>query len=183
MPTLPGRLYFLKERPAHSMRIATERARPAVLIDEAGNHAEEQTTPPMAQSLQVVKRAARHETLRLELRCHQSFLSFFFWSSVPGAVPDVRMPSGFTMTEVAGPSLANDIHAMTLDGAGNITVSGRGYIRILHDDNKDGVADRAIDFDVGPRFVAMGLLWEGDTLYATDDGVLLRYRDHNHDEP
>ena len=102
-------------------------------------------------------------------------------NSSQAAMPNVRLPDGFTMTEVAGPSLANDIYAMTLGPEGSIIVSGRGYIRILHDDNHDGTADRAIDFDAGPSFGAMGLLWEDDTLYATNDGSLIRYRDRNHD--
>ena len=47
-----------------------------------------------------------------------------------------------------------------------------GYIRTLIDDDGDGRADRAVEFADGPRDGAMGLLWEGDTLYVTGDGGL-----------
>lgn len=103
-------------------------------------------------------------------------------SSLRAAAPHVRLPDGFVISEVSGPNLANDIYAMTLDPKGRIIVSGRGYIRILHDDNQDGVSDRATEFDAGPKFGAMGLLWEDDTLYVTDDGSLMRYHDRDHDD-
>ncbi|MBX9656219.1 c-type cytochrome [bacterium] len=103
-------------------------------------------------------------------------------SSLQAAAPHVRLPDGFVISEVSGPNLANDIYAMTLDPKGRIIVSGRGYIRILHDDNQDGVSDRATDFEAGPKFGAMGLLWEDDTLYVTDDGSLMRYHDRDHDD-
>lgn len=103
-------------------------------------------------------------------------------TSLRAAVPNVRLPEGFVISEVSGPSLANDIYAMTLDPRGRIVVSGRGYLRILHDDNQDGVSDRATDFDVGPKFGAMGLLREDDALYVTDDGSLMRYHDRDHDD-
>jgi putative heme-binding domain-containing protein len=64
-----------------------------------------------------------------------------------------------------------------------VVVSGRGYIRILVDDNHDGRADRAILFSDTPRDGAQGLLWEGDTLYVTGDGGLRRFqvdKDGNH---
>ena len=65
---------------------------------------------------------------------------------------------------------------MTVDPRGRVVVAGRGYIRILVDDDGDGKADRAIDFADAPKDGAMGLLWEGDTLYFTGDGGLRRFR-------
>src|SRR5438132_4086927 len=58
----------------------------------------------------------------------------------------LRVPPGFEVTEFADSKLANDIFSMTLDPRGRVVVSGRGYIRILVDDDNDGRADRAIDF-------------------------------------
>src|SRR5438132_14114500 len=58
----------------------------------------------------------------------------------------LRAPPGFEVTEFADSKLANDIFSMTLDPRGRVVVSGRGYIRILVDDDNDGRADRAIDF-------------------------------------
>jgi putative membrane-bound dehydrogenase-like protein len=93
----------------------------------------------------------------------------------------LRVPPGFEVTEFADSKLANDIFSMTLDPRGRVVVSGRGYIRILVDDDNDGRADRAIDFAAGPKDGAQGLLWEGTVLYFTGDGGLRRYRDENGD--
>jgi putative membrane-bound dehydrogenase-like protein len=93
----------------------------------------------------------------------------------------LRIAPGFTVTEFADATLANDIYRMTLDPGGRIVVAGRGYIRTLVDDDGDGRADRALEFADGPRDGAMGLLWEGDTLYVTGDGGLRRYRDRDGD--
>ncbi len=93
----------------------------------------------------------------------------------------LSLPPGFELTEFADAHLANDIYSMTLDPRGRIVVAGRGYIRILVDDDGDGRADRAIEFSDGPRDGAMGLLWEADTLYATGDGGLCAYRDADGD--
>ena len=64
---------------------------------------------------------------------------------------------------------------MTIDPKGRPVVAGRGYIRILVDDNNDGKADRAIEFASSPKDGAMGLLWEGGALYVTGDGGLRRF--------
>jgi putative membrane-bound dehydrogenase-like protein len=107
------------------------------------------------------------------------------WAA-PLAARDVqlglRVPPGFEVTEFADSKLANDIFCMTLDPRGRVVVSGRGYIRILIDDDNDGRADRAIDFASGPKDGAQGLLWEGSSLYFTGDGGLRRYRDENGDD-
>jgi putative heme-binding domain-containing protein len=89
----------------------------------------------------------------------------------------LRVPDGFEVTEYADNSLANDIYCMTLDPKGRVVVSGRGYIRLLLDDNRDGRADRALDFAGAPKDGAMGLFWEGDDLFCMGDGGLRRYRD------
>jgi putative membrane-bound dehydrogenase-like protein len=105
--------------------------------------------------------------------------------SVAGTVvaqaPGLTAPPGFEVTEYAGPALANDICCMTVDARGRPVVAGRGYIRVLVDDDGDGKADRAIDFAHEPKDGAMGLLWEGDTLFATGDGGLRRFRDKDGD--
>jgi putative heme-binding domain-containing protein len=89
----------------------------------------------------------------------------------------LRVPPGFEVTEYADSRLANDIFCMTLDPQGRVVVSGRGYLRILVDDDNDGRADRAIEITDAPKDGAQGLLWEGDTLYVVGDGGLRRYRD------
>jgi putative heme-binding domain-containing protein len=88
----------------------------------------------------------------------------------------LRVPDGFEVTEYAGSDLANDIFCMTIDPQGRVIVSGSGYTRILVDDGK-GKATRAIDFIAGPKDGAMGLLWEGHSLYVVGDGGLWRHRE------
>jgi putative heme-binding domain-containing protein len=100
----------------------------------------------------------------------------------PPRVEGLRVPQGYEVTEYADSKLANDIYRLTVDPKGRIVVAGRGYIRILVDDDKDGRADRAIQFADGPKDGAMGILWEGDTVYVTGDGGLRRYRDANGDD-
>src|SRR5690348_1644989 len=89
----------------------------------------------------------------------------------------LRVPEGFEVTEFADSTWANDIYCLTLNPKGHVVVSGRGYIRLLVDDNGDGRADRALDFAGAPKDGAMGLFWEGDTLFCMGDGGLRRYRD------
>ena len=93
----------------------------------------------------------------------------------------LRVPDGFEVTEFADHTLANDIYSMTLDPHGRVVVSGRGYVRILVDDDRDGRADRALPFADGPADGAMGMLWEGASLFVTGDGGLRRYRDEDGD--
>src|SRR4051794_20469521 len=83
----------------------------------------------------------------------------------------LRVPPGFEVTEFADSSLANDIYTMTIDPRGRVVVAGRGYIRILVD-RDGGRADQALDFADGPKDGAMGLLWEGTSLFCTGDGGL-----------
>src|SRR5712692_8228628 len=84
----------------------------------------------------------------------------------------LRLPPGFEVTEFADSALANDIFCMTIDPRGRVVVSGRGYLRILVDDNLDGKAECAIDFAAGPKDGAQGLWWEGARLYFTGYGGL-----------
>jgi putative heme-binding domain-containing protein len=88
----------------------------------------------------------------------------------------LKVPPGFEVIEFADGKLANDIHVMTIDPKGRVVVAGRGYILILVDDDGDGKADRALDFATEPKDGAMGLHWEGDTLYVTGDGGLRRFK-------
>jgi putative heme-binding domain-containing protein len=108
-------------------------------------------------------------------------LAFHLLADVPRLPADnvqhgLRVPPGFEVTEFADSKLANDIYCMTLDPQGRVAVSGRGYIRLLIDDDNDGRADRAVEIAAGPKDGAMGLFWEGEWLYCTGDGGLRRYR-------
>src|ERR1043165_2560609 len=61
-----------------------------------------------------------------------------------------KLPAGFEIVEFADSKLANDIHVMTVDPKGRVVVAGRGYIRILVDDDGDGKADRVLEFAAEP---------------------------------
>src|SRR6266540_6592008 len=118
---------------------------------------------------------------------HTSSIFYLYLSVFIGGYPSsplraqevqhgLRVPAGFEVTEFAESSLANDIYTMTFDPKGRVVVAGRGYIRILLDKNGDGRADGALDFASGPKDGAMGLFWEGTSLFCTGDGGLLCYR-------
>src|SRR5262245_18118597 len=82
----------------------------------------------------------------------------------PPAAPGLKAPPGFVVTEFAGDELAHDVYTLTLDPRGRVVVAGRGFIKLLIDDDGDGRADRAVEVADTPKDGAMGLLWEGDRL-------------------
>jgi putative heme-binding domain-containing protein len=86
---------------------------------------------------------------------------------------DWIVPEGFVVREYSDHSLAPDITCMTIDPTGRVIVAGRGYIRWLQE-SADGRVVRAIDL-VSVKEAAMGLLAEGDSLYAVVDGGLWRW--------
>src|SRR5271166_2364984 len=104
-------------------------------------------------------------------------------TAVPSRAPEpaagLRVPPGFEVTEFAGSDLANDIYCLTLDPRGRVVVSGRGYVRLLLDDEGSGRATKVLDFTGAPADGAMGLFWEGEDLYCVGDGGLRRWRDAN----
>jgi putative heme-binding domain-containing protein len=100
-------------------------------------------------------------------------------ASIPSASPEVSVPPGFSIKQFADNSLAADIYTMTIDDEGRVLVAGRGYVRVLVDDNGDGIADRAVNILDDLRDGPMGLLAEGDSLYVVSEGGLQRYRGYN----
>ena len=102
-------------------------------------------------------------------------------ASVTIAAPasEVSVPAGFSISLFADNPLAPDIYTMTIDDAGRVLVAGRGYVRVLVDDDGDGIADRSIDLIDGLKDGPMGLLAEGETLYVISEGGLQRYRGYN----
>jgi putative membrane-bound dehydrogenase-like protein len=87
---------------------------------------------------------------------------------------------GFTVNLYADASMADDIYALTINPRGEVVVTGPGYIRVLIDEDHDGVADSVTDFahtDTG----GMGMCFDGDSLYFVGDGGLWRLRDVNGD--
>jgi putative heme-binding domain-containing protein len=97
-------------------------------------------------------------------------------TSASAGVLGLRVPAGFSVTEFAGDAFCHDCYTLTINPKGQVVVAGRGYIRLLIDDDGDGRADRAIEVADHPKDGAMGLLWEGDTLWAVGDGGLRRFK-------
>ena len=91
------------------------------------------------------------------------------------------VPDGFSVTRFADDALAHDIYSMTIDSQGRIVVAGPGYVKILHDDDQDGVADRATLYSALPQSGAQGLLFLGNDLICTGDDALLHLTDANGD--
>jgi len=89
--------------------------------------------------------------------------------------PGLKVPAGFVVEEFADQTLANDITHLTIDPAGRVIVSGRGYVRILADDNGDGRADRAIEVLENLKDSPMGVLALDGVLYVVTDGGLQKY--------
>ena len=92
-----------------------------------------------------------------------------------------RVPDGFRVSQFAGDDLVHDVYSMTFDPRGRVVVSGRGYVKTLHDDDGDGRADRTTQFAAGPASGARGLAFEGHDLFCTGDHALSRYRDRDGD--
>ena len=80
-------------------------------------------------------------------RCHFSlaiiFLASLLTAAGRAAELGIRVPAGFVASQFATDELAHDIYSMTFDDRGRLFVSGRGYIKILEDEDEDGRAERA----------------------------------------
>lgn len=94
----------------------------------------------------------------------------------------VTVPEGFEVNLFADDDLAHDIYSLTVDAKGRVVVAGKGYVRILIDDNADGKADRFQQFSDIPANGAMGMFFFGSDLICTGDAGLLRLRDRNGDD-
>lgn len=113
--------------------------------------------------------------------CSAFFIQIAISSAISAEDVHLNAPEGFKVQLFADDELAHDVFSMTINNKGQVVVSGPGYIRTLIDENGDGKAERAIDYCEGPESGAQGLLFNGDSLFCTADGGLLRYRDKNGD--
>lgn len=98
---------------------------------------------------------------------------------ISAASDEFRLPSGFSIVEVAGPEFAHDCYVMTLDPQGRLTVSSRNYIRIV---DHRGAIPRATTFFEGPRDGANGLCWVDHHLYVVGNGGLWKLSDADGDD-
>jgi putative membrane-bound dehydrogenase-like protein len=88
-----------------------------------------------------------------------------------------ELPPGFEISLYADDTLANDIHSLTIDAQGRVVVASRGYIKILHDTDGDGRADKATLFSKLPKSGAHGMYFDGNDLICNGDGGVRRYAD------
>lgn len=93
----------------------------------------------------------------------------------------LKAPAGFDVRLFADDDLAHDIHSMTIDSRGQITVAGNGFIKILIDSDADGIADKSKLFAEGPTVGVQGMYWHGADLLAVGGDGLLRFRDRDGD--
>jgi hypothetical protein len=87
-----------------------------------------------------------------------------------------EVPKGFEVALYADDSLATDIHMLTVDSKGRVVVAGKGYIKILHENDK-GIADRATLFADFPKSGAHGMVFDGDDLICNGDQGVRRLYD------
>jgi len=105
-----------------------------------------------------------------------------FVTSTHGEDLGIRVPEGFEVTRYADDALAHDIYSMTIDAKGRVVVAGAGYVKILHDDDQDGRADRATLFSELPKSGAHGMVFDGPDLICTGDNGVHRLRDRDGDD-
>ena len=93
----------------------------------------------------------------------------------------ISVPDGFAVALFANDDLAHDIHSLTFNAAGQVVVSGPGYVRTLIDADGDGKADSAREFAAAPETGAQGMCFLGPHLVCSGDAGLQMFRDDNRD--
>ena len=108
-------------------------------------------------------------------------LLFLFAAVFPGtlSLTDMsRADTGIDVTEglsirlIADDDLVPDCTNVSVDPANRVVASGPGYIRLLRDQNENGVFDQFHDLVKGISHGAQGLCFDGgDLYYVADNGV------------
>lgn len=117
----------------------------------------------------------------MQLRLLALVLGLMPFSALGAISGGFKVPAGFEVTVFAGDDLAHDIYSMTTDAQGRIVVAGRRYVKVLHDTDGDGRADKVTDFAMLPKSGARGMYFDGNHLIATGDNGLKIYRDEDGD--
>lgn len=92
-----------------------------------------------------------------------------------------EVPPGFEVTLYADDALATDIFSLTCDAQGRVVVAGKGYIKVLHDTDGDGKADKVTLFADMPKSGAHGMYFEGPDLICNGDQGVRRLADTDGD--
>ncbi|MCH9023021.1 MAG: hypothetical protein IID32_09700, partial [Planctomycetes bacterium] len=109
------------------------------------------------------------------------FFSTLTASLCPAADLGFTAPQGFEISLYADDDLAHDIYTLTFNAKGQLVVAGRGYVKILHDTDNDGRADKATLFSDWPKAGARGMYFDGNDLICSGDLGLHRIFDRDGD--
>ena len=93
----------------------------------------------------------------------------------------IRVPDGFEVSLYADDALAHDIFSMTIDAKGRVVVAGLNYVKILHDEDHDGRAEKATLYSEVPASGAHGMYFDGPDLICTGDNSVMRLIDRDAD--
>lgn len=108
-------------------------------------------------------------------------LTFTALASRAAVSQGFRVPEGFEVSRFAGDELAHDIFSMTLDSKGRVVVASKDWIKVLHDTDGDGRADKATVFLNGPKSGAHGMYFDGHDLICDGDNGVRRWFDRDGD--
>ncbi|WP_437186823.1 PVC-type heme-binding CxxCH protein [Planctomicrobium sp. SH668] len=111
-----------------------------------------------------------------------SFATCFASNSTAQESLGVQVPDDFIVTQYAGDELAHDIFSMTIDSLGRVVVSGPGYVKILIDADRDGVAESTKTYIGNLPQGVQGMYFLGRDLICASGAGLVRYRDQNGDD-
>lgn len=114
-------------------------------------------------------------------RCCAMVLALLSSSVRAASDPSFQVPPGFEVSLYAGDDLAHDIFSMTIDSHGRVVVAGKEYVKILHDADGDGLADKVSLFSPVPKSGAHGMYFDGDDLLITGDNAVSILHDKNGD--
>jgi putative membrane-bound dehydrogenase-like protein len=102
-------------------------------------------------------------------------------STVHAEEAPFQLSEEFELTQFADDRLVHDCTAVTIDSRGRVAVGGPGYVKILHDADRDGRADAVTLFSNRPRSGPHGLLFDGNDLFVTGDEQVAWLRDRDGD--
>jgi putative membrane-bound dehydrogenase-like protein len=91
------------------------------------------------------------------------------------------LPDGFEITQFADDDLATNIYTLTTDPRGEVVVGGPGYVKVLHDDNGDGRADRATLYTDQLPNGPQGMEFAGENLLCVANEGVICFRDEDAD--
>lgn len=87
----------------------------------------------------------------------------------------LKVAPGFRVEQYVAENLVSDVYSLAVTPAGRIAVSSEGWIKVLHDDDGDGAADRA-EIVAHTNLGSLGLLIEEDRAFSVQERGLVEHR-------